>query len=348
LGACLLQKWGLAVLARVVSLAVTLLALGVASNALAEDFYQGKTLSIVVGYAAGGGYDTNARLLARHISGHIPGNPAIVVVNMPGAGSLKSLEYIQRTAPKDGTTLELFDFTQITNSLLTPKKVPIDFRRFKWVGSITQDLAACYVWHTVKAKTLAEVQALPVVEMGRTNPGSSSDIEQKIFRKLFDVKVHSVAGYKGSSEAFLAVERGELNGGCITWASLPANWVTDKLITPVLRLSNATALGLPASVPSAYDVAANDRDRKIMRVLLASGEVGKPFVFVLAVPDDRVATMRGAFAATVQDPKFLADAEKLRQPVTPTLGEEAEKIVDEVYATPADIIQAARAVASDD
>jgi tripartite-type tricarboxylate transporter receptor subunit TctC len=332
---------------RVVSLAVLLLALGAASNAPAEEFYQGKTISIVVGYAAGGGYDTNARLLARHIVRHIPGHPAIVVVNMPGAGSLKSLEYIQRTAPEDGTTLELFDFTQITNSLLTPDKVPVDFRRFKWVGSITQDLAACYVWHTVKAKTLAEVQALPVVQMGRTNPGSSSDIEQKIFRKLFNVKVHSVAGYKGSAEAFLAVERGELDGGCITWASLPAKWVTDKLITPVLRLSNATAPGLPASVPNAYDVAANERDRKIMRVLLAAGEVGKPFVFALGVSDERVAIMRAAFAATMKDPEFLADAEKLRQPVTPTLGEEAEKIVDEVYASPADIIKAARAVASD-
>jgi tripartite-type tricarboxylate transporter receptor subunit TctC len=332
----------------VASLSVVLLALGAASHAPAADFYRGKTLSIVVGYAAGGGYDTNARLLARHLSGHIPGHPTIVVVNTPGAGSLKSIEYIQRTAPKDGTALELFDFTQITNSLLTPDKVAIDFRRFKWVGSLAEDLAACYVWHTVNARTLADVQALPVVEMGRTNPGSSSDIEQKIFRKLFKVKVHSVAGYKGSSEAFLAVERGELNGGCITWASLPPKWVTDRQITPILRLGNATAPGLPESVPSAYDVAASDRDRQIMRMLLAAGEVGKPFVFALDVPDERVAIMRAAFAATVKDPKFLADAEKLRQPVTPTLGEEAEKIVAEVYATPAEIIEAARAVASDD
>ncbi len=332
---------------RVASLALMLLALGAASNAPAEEFYQGKTLSIVVGYAAGGGYDTNARLLARHIGRHIPGHPSVIVVNMPGAGSLKSLEYIERTAPKDGTTLELFDFTQITNSLLTPDKVPIDFRRFKWVGSITEDLAACYVWHTVKAKTLAEVQALPVVHMGRTNPGSSSDIEQKIFRKLFNVKVHSVAGYKGSAEAFLAVERGELDGGCLTWSSLPAKWTTDKLITPILRLSKATAPDLPASIPSAYDVAANDRDGKIIRVPLAAGEVGKPFVFALGVPDDRVATMRAAFAATMKDPEFLADAEKMRLPVTPRLGEEAARILDEVYASPADIIESARAVASD-
>jgi tripartite-type tricarboxylate transporter receptor subunit TctC len=334
------------IIGRIVFFAL-LLALGAAPKAVAEDFYHGKTLSILVGYPVGGGYDTNARLLARHIGRHIPGHPAIVVVNMPGAGSLKSLDYIDRMAPKDGTTLELFDFTQITNSLLTPDKVPIDFRRFKWVGSITEDLAACYVWHTVNAKTLAEVQALPAVHMGRTNPGTSSDTEQKIFRKLFNVKVRSVAGYAGSAEAFLAVERGELDGGCMTWSSLPTKWVTDKLITPVLRLSKATAPELPATVPSVYDVAASERDRKVIRVLSAAGEVGKPFVFALGVPDERVAILRAAFAATMKDPDFLAEAEKLRQTVTPTLGEEAAKILDEVYASPAEIIDAARTVASE-
>jgi tripartite-type tricarboxylate transporter receptor subunit TctC len=315
--------------------------------AAAQPFYQGKTVQVVVGYAVGGGYDTNARMLARHLGRHIPGNPAVVVVNMPGAGSLKSIDYMERTAPKDGTHLNLFDFTQITNSLLTPDKVKIDFRRFQWVGSIAQDLAACYVWHTVKAKTLAEVRALPKVHMGRTNPGSSSDIQQKIFRKLFGVNVHSVAGYGGSAEAFLAVERGELDGGCLTWSSLPAKWISDSLVTPLLRLSDATAPDLPASVPSAYAVAANDRDRAIIRVLSAAGEVGKPFVFPLGVPDERVEIMRAAFAATVNDPQFVADAAKLRQPVSPTLGAAAQKILDEFYATPADIIAAARAVAGD-
>jgi tripartite-type tricarboxylate transporter receptor subunit TctC len=313
----------------------------------AQNFYQGKTLNLVVGYAVGGGYDTNARLLARHLGRHIPGNPPVLVANMPGAGSLKSIEHIERTAPRDGTYLNLFDFTQITNSLLTPDRVAIDFRRFKWIGSIAQDLAACYVWHTVKARSLAQVQALATVHMGRTNPGSSSDIQQKIFRKLFGVNVHSVAGYGGSAEAFLAVERGELDGGCLTWSSLPAKWVSDDLIVPILRLSTATAPDLPARVPSAYDVAASDRDRQIIRVLSAAGDVGKPFVVPLAVPDERVALLREAFAATMHDPQFLADAAVLRQPVSPLLGPEAARILDEIYATPPDIIEAARAVASD-
>ena len=122
---------------------------------------------------------------------------------MPGAGSLRALEHIERHAAKDGTVIGLFDYTQITNSLLTPGKVPIDFRKFKWIGSVQQDLAVCYVWHTVNAKTIADLQRLPKIHMGRTNPGTSSDTQQRILRKLFNVNVHSVAGYPGARKASL-------------------------------------------------------------------------------------------------------------------------------------------------
>lgn len=313
----------------------------------ADNFYQGKTLTIVVGYSAGGGYDINARLVSRHIGRHVPGTPAVVVVNMPGAGSLRALEHIERHAAKDGTVIGLFDYTQITNSLLTPGKVPIDFRKFKWIGSVAQDLAVCYVWHTLKAKTMADLQRLPKIHMGRTNPGTSSDTQQRILRKLFKVNVHSVAGYAGSAEAFIAVERGELEGGCMTWASLPPHWIAGNKITPIMRVTSATAPDLAADVPSAFDLLAQDRDRKILRVLSAAGEVGKPFVAQMSVPDEQVTILRKAFTAMVQDPAFIADADKLRQPVSPTLGADATKILDEIYAAPDDIIAAARAVATD-
>ena len=313
----------------------------------ADDFYQGKTLTIIVGYTAGGGYDINARLVSRHIGRHIPGAPTVVVVNMPGAGSLRALEHLERHAPKDGTVIALFDYTQITNSLLTPGKVPIDFRKFKWVGSVAQDLAVCYVWHTLNAKTVTDLQRLPKIHMGRTNPGTSSDTQQRILRKLFKVNVQSVAGYAGSAEAFIAVERGELEGGCMTWASLPPSWIADNKITPIMRVTSATAPDLPTSVPNAFDLLPQDRDRRILRVLSAAGEVGKPFVAQVSVPEEQVAILRNAFAAMVQDPAFVAEAAKLRQPVSPTLGTEATKILDDLYASPDDVIAAARAVASD-
>jgi len=332
--------------ARSVALALLVLA-GSLTSGRADDFYHGKALSLVVGYTAGGGYDINARLMSRHFGRHIPGHPNVVVVNMPGAGSLRSLEYLERQAPRDGTVINLFDYTQITNSLLTPDKVPIDFRRFKWIGSLAQDLAVCYVWHTVKAATIADLQRLPNIHMGRTNPGTSSDTQQRILRKLFHVNVHSVAGYAGSAEAFIAVERGELEGGCMTWASLPPAWISGHKITPIMRVTSATAPDLPASVPSALDLLERERDRKILRALSAAGEIGKPLVLHLAVPEERVQFLRRAFGTMLTDPAFLADAERVRQSISPTIGEAAVRIVEEIYATPVEVLEAARAIAID-
>jgi tripartite-type tricarboxylate transporter receptor subunit TctC len=266
---------------------------------------------------------------------------------MPGAGSLRSVEHLERHAPKDGTVVNMFDYTQITNSLLTPDKVPIDFRKFKWIGSVAQDLAVCYVWHTVHARTIADLQRLPKIHMGRTNPGTSSDTQQRILRKLFKVNVQSVAGYAGSAEAFIAVERGELEGGCMTWASLPPAWISGNKITPIMRVTSATAPDLPASVPSAFDLLDSDRDRKVLRTLSAAGEIGKPLVLQLSVPDERVQILRNAFAAMMKDPAFIADAEKTRQVVSPTIGNDAVKIVEEIYSSPKDVIEAARAIAND-
>lgn len=334
---------------RLISIAAPALALlaPLAAPVHAAEFYTGKTLTLVVGYASGGDYDLNARLIARHLGRFIPGHPTVIVSNVPGAGSLRSLEYVERVAPRDGTVLEMFDFTQITNSLLTPDKVPVDFRKFKWIGSVAQDVAACYVWHSINAKTLADVQRLPVIYMGRTNPGSSSDIEQKILRKLFKVNVHSVAGYSGSAEGFIAVERGELNGGCITWASLPPSWISGNKITPVLRITSATMPDLPASVPSAPDLLKNERNRAVLHVLTAAGELGKPLVFSEQVPDERVRILRNAFGEMVKDSAFLNDAKRIRQVVRPTPGDSAIKILGEIYSSPPEVVQAARVVASE-
>ena len=319
----------------------------IVTPAAAEDFYQGRTVTLVVGYAPGGSYDLNARLIARHLGRFVPGNPTIVVSNMPGAGSLRSVQYVQRVAPKDGTFIELFDFSQITNSLLTPDKVPIDFRKFKWIGSLTRDVAVCYAWHSIAAKSLADMQHLPAIFMGRTNPGSSSDIEQKILRKLFKVNVRSVAGYDGSGEGFIAVERGELNGGCITWASLPPSWLSEHKITPILRITAGTAPDLPADVPNASALLTDERDRKALRVLTAAGELGKPLIVNQQVPDARVQILRDAFVAMTKDKAFNDDAKRIRQVVSPIAGGEAPRILDEIYANPPDIVRLAREIAAE-
>ena len=167
----------------------SLIALALAATAFpvpadAQDFYKGRTLNIVVGFTAGGGFDINARLLARYIGRHIPGNPDVVVQNMPGAASIKSVLYLDTTAPKDGTVIATFNFGQIGDSRMRPEKVKVDFTRFNWIGSISQDLTVCYAWHKVGVKSLAELKAHGLIHMGLTGVGTSSDLNQKILKDI--------------------------------------------------------------------------------------------------------------------------------------------------------------------
>ncbi len=329
---------------------ISAIAVGIAGiatiPAAAQDFYKGKTLTIVVGFTAGG-FDLNARLLARHLGHHIAGNPDVIVQNMPGAASLKAVLYLDATAPRDGTVIATFNFGQIGNSRLAPDKVKIDFRKFSWIGSISQDLSICYTWHALGIKTLAELQRRPTVHMGLTGVGTSSDINQKILREIFKVPVQQVAGYPGSTEERLAIERGELDGDCGAWSSIPQEWIDAASINPVLRSSALEPPGFPPGVPYAADIAPTPRDRDVIRLLTASGRLGRPFIASAAVPPERIALLRRAFDATMQDPEFLADAANLRMPVTPQSGGEALATIAEIYATPDDIVQAARKVAGE-
>jgi tripartite-type tricarboxylate transporter receptor subunit TctC len=327
-----------------------LLAIGlslVATQAPAEDFYQGKTLTIVVGFTPGGGFDVNARLLARHIGRHIPGNPTIVVQNMPGAAGLNSVQHLDGAAAKDGTVIDIFNFGNIGDSKLAPDKIKVDFRKFNWIGSISQDFTVCYVWHTFGPKTLAELKAREVVHMGRTAVGSSSDVNQRILKNIFGVRIQHISGYPGSAEERMAIERGELDGNCGTWSSIPAEWIEAGKIVPIIRSTAALLPDLPAATPYSVEIAPSERDRAIIRLLVASGQVGRPFIASQAVPAERVRILRDAFNVTMKDPQFIAELQKLRLPLSPKTGEEALQVVEGIYATPDDIVQAARKIAGE-
>jgi tripartite-type tricarboxylate transporter receptor subunit TctC len=315
--------------------------------AAAQDFYKGKTVTVVVGFTPGGGFDLNARLLARYLGRHIAGNPDVIVQNMPGAASLKSVLYLDTTAPRDGTVIATFNFGQIGYSRMMPEKIKVDFRKFSWIGSISQDLTICYTWHALGIKTLAQLQRHGTVHMGLTGVGTSSDINQKILKEIFRVPVQQVAGYPGSAEERLAIERRELDGDCGAWSSIPQEWVEGAKINPILRSGPIEPPDLPPNVPYALDIAPSERDRDIIRLLTASGQVGRPFVASSLVPADRIALLRAAFDETVQDQEFIADARKIRMPVTPKSAREALRTVEEIYATPDDIVQAARKIAGE-
>jgi tripartite-type tricarboxylate transporter receptor subunit TctC len=326
---------------------LALAAFWLAPPAAAQDFYRGKTVTILAGFSPGGGFDLNARVLARHIGRHIPGNPTVVVQNMAGAGSLTAVHYLELSAPRDGTVLDIFNFGNIGDSRLHPDKIKVDFRRFNWIGSISQDLTVCYVWHTFGVKTIADLKAKPRVHMGLTGMGSSSDTNQRILKSVFGVRIQQVAGYPGSAEQRIAIERGELDGDCGAWSSIPLEWIEGRKIVAVIRSSRSIAPDMPPDVPYSVDIAPSERDQQVLRMLLAPAQLGRPFIASQAVPAERVTILRNAFNATMQDPQFMAELQKLRLPLSPKTGEEALKVVEEIYATPDDIVAAARKVTAE-
>ncbi|HEX2726902.1 MAG TPA: hypothetical protein VHN20_13880 [Beijerinckiaceae bacterium] len=314
--------------------------------ASAQDFYKGKTLSIVVGYAVGGGYDQYARLLARHMERYVPGNPSIVVVNMPGAATLTALRHMDTNAAKDGTVIVLFDFFQIGNSLLAPEKVNTDFRKYQWIGSISEDLSVCYIWHTIAANSVEDLRKGQQIHMGLTAAGTMNEVRQKILKNMLGLNIRTVSGYKGSAEEKLAMERGELEGGCGGWSSVPPDWRRDGKVKTIVKLVPARAPDMPANVPYVADLVSSSRDRQIIELLTQPAQLGKPIVASAAVPRDRIEVLQKAFDQAVKDPQFIAEAEKMQLEVSPRSAAEAMKVLDDIYALPADIVQEAKRVIS--
>jgi tripartite-type tricarboxylate transporter receptor subunit TctC len=312
--------------------------------AAAQDFYKGKILTILAGFSPGGGFDINARLLARYINRHIPGTPEVIVQNMPGAGSATSVLYLDASAPKDGTIIDIFNFGLIGDSLFQPTKTKIDFRNYAWIGSISEDLTVCYVWAALGVKNLADMKQHGQFHFGYTAVGASEDINTRILKSVFGLDIHQVSGYPGSAEERLSIERGELDGGCGAWSSVPEDWVKSGKISPIARSGATRPPDLAEDVPYYVDIAPTPHAAQIARLLVADGDVGRPFIASRLVPADRVKILQDAFAATMRDAEFVADLAKARLPLSPKTGAQALQTVQEIYAAPPDIVAAARKV----
>jgi tripartite-type tricarboxylate transporter receptor subunit TctC len=317
--------------------------------AAAQDgnFYKGKRINIIVGFSSGGGYDTYARLLARHYSKHIPGNPDVIVQNMPGAASLKSVQHLDAGAPKDGTVITAFNPGLITQSMTIPDKIKVKFTDVAWLGSIGEDLRVCYTWGATGIKTWDDLVKAPQFILGDTGPGSSSYVNQRMVKDIFGVKVKQVLGYPGSAEKRLAIERGELQGDCSSWTSLPEEWLRENKIYTVLRFSEHVTLGLPASVPYGKALLKDEKMRQVYDVLMAPSEIGRPYIVSKSVPADRLATLRAGFMAATQDKAFLADADKQKLLVSPLDGPTVEKMLTEIYGASPEAIAAAKDISGD-
>ena len=330
--------------------ATTGLVLAALTNpALAEEpasFFAGKTLKIIVGLPPGGAADAYGRLVQRHLPAHLPGAPSIVVENVPGAGTLKSVLYLQ-SLPADGTAMVTFSSGLLTQAINSPDHVRIDFRRQGWIGNVSEDARVCYLWHTTGVRTWQDLKARKQVVFSASAPGTAGFVDAAMLRELFGVRLQQINGYPGSAEMRLAVEKGEVDGSCGGWTATPEDWLRDGKINVVVRLSPTLLPGMDQRVPFAGDLVNNEHDRAIFNFLMAPEKLGRLFMVSGAVPAGRVAALRGAFDATVADPAFRRDAAQLRLTVAPMSGETVAHEVAALYATPADLVVKAKVIAGE-
>jgi tripartite-type tricarboxylate transporter receptor subunit TctC len=318
-----------------------------ASPAAAEDvagFYAGKSIRIVVGVDVGSGYDVNARLLARHMAAHIPGNPSFIVQNQPGAGSATMTSQIYASGPFDGTVIGAAFAGMPTLPLLQPGGARFDPTKLIWLGNTNRETHVTYVWHTAPVQILPEAKSRELI-MGAQAPGSSQVDFPLVADALLGFKFKVVAGYQSTAKINLALESGEVEGTIAAWTTLKtlsSDWLKDGRIKVIAQWALRPNPELPG-VPNVLDAASTEGERAALRLVLARLDIGRPFFLPPNVPADRVAALRQAFDATMKDPAYLAEAEKLKIDVDPLTGAELAALVAQVAQTPADTVARVRA-----
>lgn len=308
-----------------------------------EAFYRGKTLSMVIGYSAGGGYDIYARALARHMGRHVPGALSIVAQNMPGAGSQKALEYILTHAPKDGLAIATFGRTLPIAPLIENAKY--DPKRLEWVGSITTDTSTCVAWHVSGIKSWDDLKSRQFT-VGGLGKGSDPEMFATIAKVMFGLNVKLVSGYPGTNDVMLAMERGEVDGICgISYSSLRAArraWIDEKKVALIFQAAIDRDPALPPDVPMLLDKTTTPQQRDALMLILAPQAVARPFAMPPGTPADRVEAMRKAFMATMSDAEFLKEAKTAGLDVNPMPGEKIAELYRKIYETPQAVITDAR------
>ena len=325
------------------------LSLAMASPAAAQAQAQaGKGLEIIVGMPPGGGVDAYARLVQRHLPTHLPSTPAIVVENMPGAGSLRSVLALSHAA-EDGSVIGTFSSSLILEAIASPDKVQgLDFRNYSFLGNIAEDIRVCYVRTALGVHAIADVgKSDRTVTFAATAPGTSGNIDAAVMRNLFGMKIKQVNGYEGSAAKRLAIENGEVDGDCGGVSEIPKNWLDERKVEILVRMSPTLIPGLDAKIPYGGDVLKDAGDRQIYEFLTAPERLGRVFMVSAKVPAERKASLRAAFDAMLKDPAFLADADKGRMVVLPMSGAEVDKRIAALYATPPALLKRAREITGD-
>ena len=327
-----------------------LAAVAAASPATAADvgdFYRGKVLRVVVGYAAGGGFDVYARLLAENLPRHLPGNPTATLQYMPGAGSAVAGKYLLDVAPQDGTYIAIPNGALPMANYVKPGE-GVDTPKMRWIGRLDETDSVAAVWHTTGIKTFDDLMKRGVVFGSASSTGTSFTIPQAI-KKTLDANIKLVMGYDGTTSADLAMERGEIEGmGNAIWSQIKRTrkeWIAEKKINVIWRVPMEPIADLPG-VPSAVDLVKNDDEKRAMKLLSSESTYGRAFYVGAGVPQERIDALRTAFDAMVKDPQFLAAAAQLDTPITPKSGAELQKITDEFIGYSDNVLQLARKLSS--
>jgi tripartite-type tricarboxylate transporter receptor subunit TctC len=310
-----------------------------AADSLA-DFYKGKTVTMTISSAPGGGYDAYARTIARHLPQHLPGNPTVVVQNMAGAGGLTATNHLYNVAPKDGLTIGLIQNTVPFEPFYDNKAAQFDSTKFEWLGSPSKEIGLLLLWHTMPVNTLEEAKKRELL-LGASGAASTPAFYARVLEAVFGLKIKLVNGYTGQTESFLGMERGENEGySSVFWSSLKStkpDWIRDKKVKLLVQYGAAPHPELK-DVPFADSLIQDPEKKLLMQVAAASLAIGRPVLAPPGVPSDKVAALRKGLDATLRDKEFLADCEKQRLECdSPSTGAEMAEILARTYSAPANI-----------
>jgi tripartite-type tricarboxylate transporter receptor subunit TctC len=336
---------------RTVFACVAAFTLGASSAPAAETgFYAGKTIQLLIGFSAGGGYDIYARTLARHMGRHIPGSPRLMPQNMPGAGSLKAVNYLYNVAPKDGTAIAAFAPGVVMEPLLGRSEgTQFEAPRFTWLGSISQEVSVCAFIKSAGIRSWRDMQTRPAV-IGASGGGAESDVFPNVLRKLFNLPLRIVTGYPGGSEIILAMERREVDGRCgWSWTSLLSR---NKALLDANAIDLTLQIGLEKDkalpdVPLIMELTDDPLKRAALKLIVSRQTMARPFAAPPGVPDDRAQLLRAAFDATMRDSEFLDEARSLNLDVAPVGGVDVAALLKEAYASPREVVKLAAELVRD-
>lgn len=308
-----------------------------------EDFYKGKNLRMLIGAGIGGGNDTYARFLGRHMMRHIPGNPTFIPQNIPGGAGILVASNLNNVAARDGSVIAAVNRATGLDPLFTGKDYKFDPRQLIWLGSLNKETNLIFSWHTSKVKTAADIFTTEMI-VGAAGPGADSAVYPRLINALLGGKFRVVTGYDGE-QASLAAEKGEVDGrASVPWTTLKGlhpDWIRDKKVNIIFQMALEKDPELP-DVPNILDYIKKEEDREVFEALFSRQEMGRPFVAPPEVPAERVAALRNAIRDSVNDPLFKAEADKVGMDIEFVDGEQIEQLIRRAYALPPKVIERIR------